>query len=375
MLDKDVIPSPQGRKAFLVGLLRAGVPAWEVDDHLDELEELAGAVGADPVGRAIQRRKAPHPATFIGSGKAEQIALASDTLEAEIIIFDDDLSPSQVKNLEKIFKRPVMDRSGLILEIFRDRARTGEARTQVDLARLQYLLPRLTRMWGHLGRQVGGIGVRGGEGEKQLEVDRRIIRRRIKRLESQLAKITRTRSTQRLGRREAVEIALAGYTNAGKSTLFNQLTGSEYAPARDRLFETLDSKLRRGYLGEGVEVVYADTVGFIRKLPHHLVASFKSTLEEVTEADLVLHVVDASHPKADDQREVAEAVMEDLGVDPDRVLLVWNKVDRLHHAPQDQGVAVSALNGQGLEDLRRVIRQKLTQVVPDKMPRIAEASP
>jgi GTP-binding protein HflX len=258
----------------------------------------------------------------------------------------------------------VLDRSGLILELFRQRARSREARTQVELARLNYLLPRLTRRWSHLSRQEGGIGVRGGEGETQLEADRRVLRRRIQRLERDLERIERTRSLQRRGRRDAVQVALAGYTNAGKSTLFNRLTHAG-ALAEDRLFATLDSKLRRGGLGEGSTAVFADTVGFIRKLPHHLVASFRSTLEEIAAADLVLHVVDRSHPQWEEQLEVGRQVLSDLGVAPERTLTVCNKVDRLAPAEAARrngtGVWISAVTGEGVvERLLPAIRSRLS---------------
>ena len=282
------------------------------------------------------------------------------TLEADLVVFDDDLSPSQIKNLEEILELAVMDRSGLILEIFFQRARTREARTQVELAQLQYLLPRLTRRWSHLSRQVGGIGVRGGEGETQLEADRRMLRKRIKRLQRQLDKIERTRGVQRRGRREASLVALAGYTNAGKSTLFNQLTQAG-TRVEDRLFATLDSKLRRGAIGGDKVVIFADTVGFIRKLPHHLVASFKSTLEEITYADLVLHVVDRSHPQWQDQIEVGEAVLKDLGVNADRVMTLFNKSDVVGEVPRhtEGALWISARRGSGLQEMKKAILERL----------------
>jgi len=354
------------RRAFLVAVSLPGQPAWEVDDHLDELGELARSAGVEVVGRAVQSRKAPHPKTFIGRGKAEEIGPAARQLGADLLLFDDDLSAGQVQALEAIFDAQALDRSGLILELFSQRARSREARTQVELARLQYLLPRLTRRWSHLSRQAGGIGVRGGEGETQLETDRRMLRRRIAQLERDLEKIERTRKVQRRGRRDVRQIALAGYTNAGKSTLFNRLTQGA-ARAEDRLFATLDSKLRRGGLGEGEVAVFADTVGFIRKLPHDLVASFKSTLEEIVFADLVLHLVDRSHPRWEEQLEVGLQVLAELGVEGERILTVFNKLDRvdpLEVSRNGTGVWVSARTGEGIgERLRPAMRERLAVAV------------
>jgi len=372
-------PPGAKRRAFLVGVALSGRPAEEAEEHLSELAALADTAGAEIVGRAIQMRKAPDPRLYVGPGKAAEIADEAARLGAEVIVFDEDLSGSQARNLEEILKLPVVDRSGLILEIFERRARSREARTQVELARLRYELPRLARKWGHLSRQVGGIGVRGGEGETQLEADRRVLRRRIEKLEEDLVRIDRMRRQQRRGRAELPVVALAGYTNAGKSTLFNRLTRDQTL-AEDRLFATLDSRLRRGALdGDTWPVLFADTVGFIRKLPHHLVASFRSTLGEVVEADLVLHVVDRSHPGWEEQQSVAEEVLAALDVDPERVLVVYNKVDRLPAGEHVEPGAprVSALTGEGLDELRAAIADRLTRLraLPRSAPGRLPAAP
>ena len=352
---------PARRAALLVGVALPGQLLAVVEEHLDELAALAESADVRVAGRSSQARRAPDAGTFVGRGKAEEIGREAAALGADLVLFDDDLSGGQVKNLEEIVGRQVMDRSGLILELFHQRARSREARTQVELARLSYLLPRLTRRWRHLSRQAGGVGVRGGEGETQLEADRRVLRRRIARLARDLEEIERTRGLQRRGRRGIATVALAGYTNAGKSTLFNRLSRADVL-AEDRLFATLDSRLRRASLGPGQGVVLlADTVGFIRKLPHHLVASFRSTLAEVAEADLVLHLVDGSHPAWHEQRDVASEVLRELGVDPERVFLVFNKRDRIADpalvAPD--GLWISAATGEGVERLKEAVAARL----------------
>jgi GTP-binding protein HflX len=387
-----VLPSHPGDRAALTGSTSRAI----VEEHLDELAQLADSAGSKIVGRAVQARKAPDPATFIGKGKAAEIGAEAAQLGAELLIFDDDLSAGQLKALGDATGLAILDRSGLILEIFDQRAQSREARTQVELARLNYLLPRLTRRWSHLSRQAGGIGMRGGEGEKQLEQDRRLLRTRIKRLEQDLIQIERTRGVQRRGRRGAPIVALTGYTNAGKSTLFNRLTAA-HTLAEDRLFATLDAKLRRGTLGtngaggtlpdapatpDGISsAVFADTVGFIRKLPHHLVSSFRSTLGEITNADLVLHVIDRSHPLWHEQMRVADQVLDDLGVDRRRVLTVFNKTDLVpphardphpHSDDPSEAIWLSALTGEGLDTLRARIAHHLPTVA-DLAPPPAEA--
>ncbi len=414
------VPTAGPRTAFLVGIVLPGQPGYVVDEHLDELAELARSAGAAVAGRAVQGRKSPDPATFVGKGKAEEIAAEAKALGAGLLIFDDDLSGSQVKNLEKSTGLAVMDRSALILDLFDQRARSREARTQVELARLNYMLPRLTKQWSHLSRQAGGKGTRGGEGEKQLEQDRRVLRTRIRRLKEDLEKIERTRDLHRRGRHGVPEIALTGYTNAGKSTLFNRLTGAGTL-AEDRLFATLDAKLRRGVIGDGVSgnghgpaavaalaeahgngaahggagelagdpngerpgermpevAVFADTVGFIRKLPHHLVSSFRSTLGEIATADLVLHIVDRSHRQWREQMEIAQQVLDELGVDRARVVEVFNKSDLVPaDEPRDGGgLWVSAATGEGIAALRAAIARRLTARPAPSYTRPAQVGP
>ena len=336
-----------------MGLALPGLPGFVVEENLDELAELARSTGLSVVGRALQNRRAPDAKTFIGRGKAEEVGRAAEELGADVVIFDDDLTPNQVKNLEQVVSAAVIDRSALILDLFVRQARTREARTQVELAQLEYQLPRLTRRWTHLSRQVGGIGVRGGEGETQLEADRRMLRTRIKQLKKELGKIERTRALHRRARRGTSIVALAGYTNAGKSTLFNRFTRAGVR-AEDKLFATLDPRLRKGSIAGHETAIFTDTVGFIRKLPHHLVASFKSTLEEINEADVVLHVVDRSHPRWHEQMEIGEEVLADLGVDMTRVLPVFNKADlwQSENGDLDGGLAVSAVTGDGVPELK-----------------------
>jgi GTPase len=312
-------------RAIAVALVLEGVESAQIYEHLDELIQLADTAGFDVIDQMVQNRKRPDTATWIGKGKAEELARAADELKADLIIVDDDLSPAQARNLGKACDRQVIDRSGLILDIFARRARTREACTQVELAQLNYLLPRLTGAWSHLERQRGGVMLR-GPGETQLETDRRLVRTRIKTLKSELDKIIRQRATRRKRRDEVFKVALVGYTNAGKSTLLNSLTGSEVF-AENRLFATLDPTVRRLSLDDNRECLVADTVGFIRKLPHHLVAAFRSTLEEAAEADLLLHVIDLSHPHFREQMKTVNEVLQDLGAADTPLINVFNKVD------------------------------------------------
>lgn len=354
------ISAARPQKAILVALVLRSASRSSTIEHLDELERLAATAGADCVGRVMQDRPSPDPATWIGKGKAEEIKALVVERDADLVIFDDDLTAAQARNLEKIIEKQVIDRSGLILDIFVRHARSRESRTQVELAQLNYMLPRLTRAWTHLERQAGGIGTR-GVGETQLEIDRRLIRNRIAKLKLELQHIEKTRVTQRRGRRDASTVALVGYTNAGKSTLFNQLAGGK-AYAANQLFATLDAKLQKASFDAPRETVMIDTVGFIRKLPHHLVASFRSTMEEAASADLVLHVIDASHAAFEEQRTIGNEVLGDLGVEPARVIEVYNKSD-LPLGVEDgdlplSAIRVSALTGEGLESLKEAICER-----------------
>jgi len=324
MIEKKEITN---EKALLIGVIKSGNTDEMIKEHLDELELLAQTAGAEVVGRITQRVSKINPATFIGKGKADQIIEQSKELDVKLIIFDDELSPGQIKNYHKISENiKVLDRSGLILDIFQKHARTKEATTQVDLAYLEYLLPRLTRQWTHLERQMGGIGTRAGMGETQIEVDRRLIRTRITRLKKDLEKIEKERATQSVRRESEFRVSLVGYTNAGKSTLFKALTGSDVY-IQDQLFATLDTTIRKLDLDTSHTILLSDTVGFIRKLPHNLVASFKSTLKEVLEADLIVMVLDMSSPQIRDHVDTITDVLKEMNADSIPVVHVLNKVD------------------------------------------------
>jgi GTP-binding protein HflX len=352
----DIANPPRPERAVLVG--HAGRDGGSLERSLEELALLADTAGARVVDSVVQRRGDVHPATFIGKGKVEQLREAVADAKADLAIFNDDLSPPQVRNLEKALNAKVIDRSELILDIFARRARTRESRLQVELAQLEYTLPRLTGMWRHLERQAGGIGTR-GPGETQLEVDRRLVRERIAVLKRQLEAVERERETQRRRRRGEFRAALVGYTNAGKSTLFNALTRSQVF-VENRLFATLDATTRQMVSRDRTVALLTDTVGFIRKLPHHLVASFRSTLTEAVEADLLLHVVDAADPDFRRQIEAVEGVLEDILTGPRPTTLVFNKCDRFADEDVARGLAVefpesfvvSARTGEGLGPLR-----------------------
>src|SRR5881398_2804262 len=322
-------PRKTQERALLIGLEKEGVSKWDLQDSLDELRELACSAGAKVVDTVTQKLPKPTAPYYIGRGKAESIKESCHDKQVTSVIFNDELSPAQGRNLENLFARKVLDRTQLILDIFAQRARSREGRLQIELAQLQYLLPRLTRMWHHLSRQTGGIGTR-GPGETQLEVDRRRVQERIARLERELEAVRKTRAVQRQGRKrhQWPVAAVVGYTNAGKSTLLNLMTGADVL-AVDKLFATLDPTTRSFTLPNKQRVLLTDTVGFLRKLPHTLIESFKATLEEVTEADLLLHVVDISHPHAVDQINSVNAVLDEIGARGKPTLMVFNKIDNL----------------------------------------------
>ncbi len=342
-------------KAILVGIASRAVPRAVAEEHLDELERLLDTAGGAEAGRFVKERSSPDPATFIGKGSVEEIGAAANEAGAGLVVFDEELTPAQTRNLERHWEGiRVLDRPGLILDVFASHARTREARTQVELAQLQYLLPRLAGRYKSLSGLRGGIGARGGAGEQKLELDRRKIRDRIARLRRELSKIETAREVRRRGRRSYFQVAIAGYTNAGNTTLFNRLARqNEYAA--DQLFATLDSRAARAASPKLRDTVFLDTVGFVRKLPPGLVASFRSTLAEVRDADLVLHVLDASSPRVDEERRIASEVLAELGVPPERILTVWNKRDLPGAFLSAGAVRVSAKTGEGVEELERQI--------------------
>jgi GTP-binding protein HflX len=354
--------------AVLVGLEQDGVSKWDLRDSMDELRELASSAGARVVDTVTQKLERPTAPYYIGKGKAQIIKDSFQTQQVTSVIFDNELSPAQGRNLEHLFKRKVLDRTQLILDIFAQRARSREGRLQIELAQLQYLLPRLTRMWTHLSRQTGGIGTR-GPGETQLEVDRRRVQERIAKLERELEGVRKIRGIQREGRRrhQWPVAAFVGYTNAGKSTLLNLLTGADVL-AVDRLFATLDPTTRSYTLPNRQRMLLTDTVGFLRNLPHMLIESFKATLEEVTEADLLIHVVDLSHPRVDEHIEAVNEVTKEIGAFGKQTLLVFNKVDALsnpdivasYKARYPRSVAISARTGEGVGDLVQALQDEVS---------------
>lgn len=373
----NVVKGPE--RALLVGVEMGRNGPWDIENSLEELSELADTAGAEVVDEVVVKLASPNAATFIGKGKTEELALTCQEEKVDVVIFDDDLNPAQSKNLQEILNVRVIDRTQLILDIFSRRARTKEAQFQVELAQLQYLLPRLTRQWLHLSRQVGGIGMR-GPGETQLEVDRRRIKTRILKLSQELKNISIEREVQRK-RRERNDlsvVSIVGYTNAGKTTLFNRLTESQNL-AEDRLFATLDATVRKVEVNGSKPILFSDTVGFIRKLPHHLIESFKATLEEVVHSDMLIHVVDCADPLAEEKYDVVKDVIKDLNAQTIPAIIALNKIDLLGSVNplhqwkrySDVVVPISARLGQGtnrlLEEVVRHLRirfQKMSLFIP-----------
>ncbi|MEQ8324786.1 MAG: GTPase HflX [Vicingaceae bacterium] len=348
MSEFQIIRDKNPERAILVGLILSGTGEEQAAEYLDELEFLAETAGAEVVECFTQKMDSIHPKTFIGTGKLAEIQSFIQQNNIKLVIFDDELSPSQLRNIESTLKVKILDRSNLILDIFAKRARTAHAKTQVELAQYQYLLPRLTRMWTHLERQKGGIGMR-GPGETEIETDRRIIRDKISLLRKRLEKIDKQKATQRKHRGKMIRAALIGYTNVGKSTLMNYLTGADVF-AEDKLFATLDTTVRKVVI-QNLPFLISDTVGFIRKLPHHLIESFKSTLDEVRESDVLVHVVDISHPNFMEQMETVKSTLAELGVGDKPMITVFNKIDAFKsHDPVDNPEA----NGQlSLKDFKQ----------------------
>lgn len=360
-------------RVILVAAPRKGTPdAQKIEDHLDELARLVDTAGATVVGTVTQQIASANSATLIGEGKVEELARAVHDLRATLIVFDEELSPAQGQALEEHLGTRVMDRAEVILDIFATRARTHEAKLQVELAQLQYLLPRLTRMWSHLSRTRGGIGLR-GPGETQLETDRRMIRQKIALLRDKLRDVARHRETIRAGRAGMLTAALVGYTNAGKSSILRALSGEHEIFVEDRLFATLDTLTREVDLGDNLRVRVTDTVGFIRKLPHHLVASFRATLEEAGEADVLLHVTDASHPEWEDHMATVDEVLVDLGFAERPQLVVFNKLDALEdptgfamraRAQWPDAIFTSTMRTDGLAPLKAALRGRAEALRP-----------
>lgn len=356
----------RNQKAVLAAVVLEDSELSSSEDPLEELRGLVETGGVQVVGQLVQKRRTPHPATLMGKGKVEELKLLAESLGAELIVFDNNLSPSQGRNLERELDLAIVDRSEVILDIFASRARTYEAKLQVELAQLLYFQPRLKRLWTHLERIEGGVGAGRGPGEKQLETDKRLVGKRISELRRKLSSVEKHRGRMVHQRKEHMTVSLVGYTNAGKSTLMNALTGADVYAA-DQLFATLDTRTRKWSLPSWGDVLLSDTVGFVRDLPHHLVASFRSTLEEARYADLLLHVVDASHPQAEQQIDTVNKVLDELGVDHDNMLLVLNKCDAMQdrsivdvlRLKFENAVTVSAATGEGIERLCAAVASRL----------------
>lgn len=343
----------------LVGVITSNITEEVANEYLDELEFLAETAGAVTRNRFLQKLPLPNPKTFVGTGKLEEIRDYIKEHEIDLCIFDDELSPSQLRNIERALEIKVLDRNNLILDIFASRARTSHAKTQVELAQLQYLLPRLTRMWTHLERQKGGIGMR-GPGETQIETDRRIIQQKISLLKTRLTEIDKQMVIQRGNRGQLVRVALVGYTNVGKSTLMNLLSKSEVF-AENKLFATLDTTVRKVVI-DNLPFLLTDTVGFIRKLPHQLVESFKSTLDEVREADLLVHVLDLSHPNFEDHYTVVNETLNEIDKSEKPTIVVFNKIDRFVHLPKEEDdPSPRTAQNYSLEELKRTWMAKVNR--------------
>ncbi len=365
------------RTALLVGIFRSGSDKTDCEDNLAELQRLCETYGLEVVHKAACPIKKLDAATYLGSGKLDELHATATQVGAEVIIFDDEISPHQQRNLEKIFNRPVLDRTELIIEVFAQRAQTREARLQIEMAKVRYQLPRLKRMWTHLSRQAGTAGGSGGgaylkgEGEKQIEIDRRLLKTRVDRLKEELEKVSAQREVQRnlRGRTGIPTFAIVGYTNAGKSTLLKALTQADVL-VEDKLFATLDTTTRKFMLPNRQEILLIDTVGFIRKIPHTLVAAFKSTLEEAVHTDILLHIVDVSHPLAEAQADETMRVLKELGVVDQPMIVVLNKIDRCEkpalvakfRVKYPKTVAISALSGQGFDELLGTMMEEISRL-------------
>ncbi len=388
MIDTARVPE----KVVLVGLATPKQPVNLTAEYLDELAFLVETAGGVTVHRFIQKLEYADPRTYVGSGKLHEIMQWLEVNTADMVIFDDELSPGQLRNIERVLKCRILDRNNLILDIFARRARTSYARTQVELAQNEYLLPRLTRMWTHLEKQRGGIGLR-GPGEQEIETDRRILRYRISLLKKKLAEIDKQKSTQRKSRRDMIRVALVGYTNVGKSTIMNRLSKSDVF-AEDKLFATLDTTVRKVVIHRQ-PFLLSDTVGFIRKLPHALVESFKSTLDEVRESDILIHVADISHPAVEEQVSVVKQTLSDLRASDKPTIMVFNKTDRYKPADRDPddllparkehmtiaelermwmarentpSIFISAITGSHLDDLREILHREVRKILMTRYP-------
>lgn len=381
MQEGHVVVEDTIERCVLVGVISSDITEEIANEYLDELEFLAETAGAETVKKFLQKLPYPNPKTFVGTGKLEEIREYIKHHEIELVIFDDELSPSQLRNIERDLECKILDRNILILDIFASRARTSHAKTQVELAQLQYMLPRLTRMWTHLERQKGGIGLR-GPGESQIETDRRIIQQRIALMKEKLKEIDKQMATQRGNRGQIVRVALVGYTNVGKSTLMNLLSKSEVF-AENKLFATLDTTVRKVVI-ENLPFLLTDTVGFIRKLPHQLIESFKSTLDEVREADLLIHVLDISHPNFEDQYHVVNQTLAEIDGSDKPTIIVFNKIDAYQEV--EDGVSleelkktwmskmnancvfISAQNKENVEELKEVIYEEVKRIFQVRYP-------